>query len=383
MEIQIDAQTLLNVDKTGVALTVQNIVTNIATKNTGFTCVLNYFSLLHNPDSNHFIDKLRSFGCKPNECRWFNASAYKLIYSFFPLPYRLFFGRNADVTLFMNYHVPPGASGKVITMVYDMVYKAYPETMNRKTRYMLDLNMERSCRRADIILTISQFSKNEIIKYLHVPSEKIVVVPCGVDFSKFRPDLGAGDIADAKSKYGITGEYLHYLGTLEPRKNIERLIEAYALLKERLGTVPRLVIAGKKGWLYDSIFQKVNFLKLDNDVIFTGYVDENDVPGLMKGATAFIFPSLYEGFGLPPLEAMACGTPVIVSNAASLPEVVGDAALLVDPFSVVSISNAMERLLVNRELRAELSDKGLKQASKYTWERSADIIIKVCEQLAG
>ena len=93
-------------------------------------------------------------------------------------------------------------------MVYDMVYKAYPETMNRKTRYMLDLNMERSCRRADIILTISQFSKNEIIKYLHVPSEKIVVVPCGVDFSKFRPDLGAGDIADAKSKYGITGEYL-------------------------------------------------------------------------------------------------------------------------------------------------------------------------------
>ena len=116
---------------------------------------------------------------------------------------------------------------------------------------MLDLNMERSCRRADIILTISQFSKNEIIKYLHVPSEKIVVVPCGVDFSKFRPDLGAGDIADAKSKYGITGEYLLYLGTLEPRKNIERLIEAYALLRERLGTVPRLVIAGKKGWLYD------------------------------------------------------------------------------------------------------------------------------------
>lgn len=133
--------------------------------------------------------------------------------------------------------------------------------------------------------------------------------------------------------------------------------------------------------MYDPIFDVVNTLNLNSDVIFTGYADEKDVPVLMNGAAVFVFPSLYEGFGLPPLEAMACGTPVITSNTASLPEVVGDAALLVDPYSVESIADAMESLLLDPALRAELKDKGLKRASMFTWEKSADIILEVYEQL--
>lgn len=383
MKVQFDAQSLFENDKTGIAFTIQNIITNMAKKHKERLYYLNYFSLLSKKSNNNvLIHDLIDIGCIPNECRWFHPLAYKMLYNFLPVPYSLFFGDDADITHFMNYYVPPGVKGRIVTMVYDMVYKAYPETMNQKTRYMLNLSMVRSCRRADVIITISEFSKAEIIKYLGVSPQKIVVMPCGVDFMKFRPDYDITEITKTKSKYGITNEYFLYLGTLEPRKNIERLIEAYGLLKKRLVSIPRLVIAGKKGWLYDTIFKRVNMLNLGNDVIFTGYVDENDAPILMKGATAFIFPSLYEGFGLPPLEAMACGAPVITSNAASLPEVVGDAGLLIDPYSVESISHAMESLLLDPALQSDLADKGIKRAATFTWDKSVDIISEVYEQLS-
>lgn len=381
MKVQIDVQSLLEKDKTGIALTMQNVILNMVRKHKEGIYYLNYFSLLYKPDRKNILEDFRAMGCIPNECRWFHHVPYKLLYNFLPIPYSLFFGGEADITHFMNYHVPPGVKGRVVTTIHDMAYKAYPETLSRKTLYMLNLSMDRSCQRADKIVTVSNFSRDEIVKYLDVPSDKIVVVPNGVDFDKFHHNYSSDEIAGTKAKYGITGDYFLYLGTLEPRKNIERLVRAYNLLKKRAGTVPSLVIAGKKGWLYGPIFDVVNSLRLNNDVIFTGYADEMDVPLLMNGAAAFVFPSLYEGFGLPPLEAMACGTPVITSNTASLPEVVGDAALLVDPYSVESIADAMESLLLDPALRAELKDKGLKRASMFTWEKSADIILEVYEQL--
>jgi glycosyltransferase involved in cell wall biosynthesis len=381
LKVQIDVQSLLEKDKTGIAFTIQNIIQNMVKKHKESLYYLNYFSLLYKPKSKVILDDFWDIGCIPNECKWFHHVVYKLLYNFIPIPYSLFFGSDAEITHFMNYHVPPGVKGKVVTTIHDMAYKAYPETLNSRTLHMLKLSMDRSCRRADIIITVSNFSKDEIVKYLGVSADKIVVVPNGVDLSKFHPNYSLDEVKSVKSKYGITGDYFLYLGTLEPRKNIERLIKAYGLLKKRLGTVPNLVIAGKKGWLYDPIFDVVNTLNLNSDVIFTGYADEKDVPVLMNGAAVFVFPSLYEGFGLPPLEAMACGTPVITSNTASLPEVVGDAALLVDPYSVESIADAMESLLLDPALRAELKDKGLKRASMFTWEKSADIILEVYEQL--
>ena len=218
--------------------------------------------------------------------------------------------------------MPPGVRGKSVTVIHNMAYMAYPETVNKKTRNWLRLTMKGSCRRADAVVTVSEFSKREIIRYLGVSPEKITVVYNGVDLGFYRSDYGEDQVEQAKKRYHIAGEYFLYLGTLEPRKNVERIIEAYALLKEE-GDVqlPFLVIAGGKGWLYETIFERVKELDLENQIIFTGYVAEPDVPLLMNGAKAFLFPSLYEGFGIPPIEAMACGTAVITSNAASLPEV--------------------------------------------------------------
>lgn len=382
MNIHLDAQLLIETHKTGIGRTAQYIVESLVKNHKNNIYTLNCFALFYPSEKRKQLNRFFMLGCNPNECGWFNASAYKLLYSFIPVPYSWFFGKNADVTHFFNYHVPPGVKGKVVTTVYDMVYKAYPGTMNCKTRYMLDMNMVRSCKRADIIVTISNFSKNEIIKYLDIPAGKIAVMPCGVDMKQFRPSYSENEIRHVKVKYGIDSEYFLFLGTLEPRKNIERLVEAYYIVKKCVKDAPKLVIAGKKGWLYESIFQKVQDLRLNGDVLFTGYVDNEDTPKLMRGAFAFVFPSLYEGFGLPPLEAMACGTPVITSNSSSLPEVVGDAAILSDPYSVESISEAMVQVIEDSTFRSQLSKRGLERVKSFTWDNSARIISEIYEFLA-
>jgi glycosyltransferase involved in cell wall biosynthesis len=381
LNIQFDAQLLMNKHRTGISRTAQNLIECLARTNQQNTYILNYFAMFKAVEKRKLISDLLELECKPNECRLFVSSLYKALYNFIPIPYSLFFGGRSDITHFMNYYVPPGAKGKIITMVYDMVYKVFPETMNNKTFWMLNHSMKSSCERADVILTISQFSKNEIVKYMNIPDEKIEVMPCGVDHGLYMPDYDINDITLVKDKLSIEGDYFLYLGTLEPRKNIERLIESYALLKNRISVLPKLVIAGPQGWLYNTIFQKANALGLQNEVVFTGYIDEKDAPVLMKGAVSFLFPSLYEGFGMPPLEAMACGTPVITSNVASLPEVVGDAAILVDPFSVDSIADALEHVLNDRNLRDELSRKGLDRASQFSWDRSAKIVSDIYTRL--
>jgi glycosyltransferase involved in cell wall biosynthesis len=171
------------------------------------------------------------------------------------------------------------------------------------------------------------------------------------------------------------------VGTLQPRKNLGRLLEAYALLRKRAqrGEAPGLVIAGRKGWLYDQIFQQVERLGLESKVVFPGYVPQDDLPALLSGARLFVFPSLYEGFGLPVLEAMACGTPVACSNVSSLPEVAGDAALLVDPLDVRGMAEAMNRLLQDEGLRTQLVERGYRQVRQFSWARCARETLAVLE----
>ncbi|MDD3036230.1 MAG: glycosyltransferase family 1 protein, partial [Candidatus Saccharimonadaceae bacterium] len=315
------------------------------------------------------------------KCKWFHDAIYRMIWSFLPIPYSLFFPKDVDVTMFFNYVIPPGVKGRKVTIVYDMAYKAYPETVRKRTKDMLDIALKKSCKRADKIITISEFSKREIIKYLGIKEDKIVVMPCGVNYSLYHNAYTEEEVSVVTAKYDIKNKYLLYLGTLEPRKNINRLIQAYALIKNTVPDLPKLVLAGRKGWMYDNIFEIVKELKLEKDIIFTGYVDEKHTPILMKGAEIFLFPSLYEGFGMPPLEAMACGTPVLVSNVASLPEVVGDAGVLVDPLSTQSIRDGLELLLKNNELRIELSRKGLERVKTFSWDRSVEIVAHVFEEL--
>ena len=185
-----------------------------------------------------------------------------------------------------------------------------------------------------------------------------------------------------KKSLEIEGEYFLYLGTIEPRKNLERLIEAYHIFSQKAGNdCPKLVLAGGKGWLYDSIFAKVTELKLSDKVIFTKYVPSEDMNALMCGALAFVFPSVYEGFGMPPLEAMACGVPVLVSGEASLPEVTGDCAVIVDAYSSENIAEGMNRLYTDSQLRDELSRRGLERAKGFSWDNSAEILYNVYREL--
>ena len=312
----------------------------------------------------------------------FSGYLYRAASTFLPVPYSWFFGRKSDITHFFNYIIPPFVHGKKVVTVHDMVYKAFPETVRGRTRFMLEMGLKRSMKRADIIVTDSEFSKSEIIKYFPQHEKKIRVVPCGVDLERFHPCTEPERIPEVKRSLEIEGEYFLYLGTIEPRKNLERLIAAYGHLADKLGEkCPKLVMAGGKGWLNDGIYSRVEKLGLTDKVIFTKYVPSEDLNPLMCGALAFVFPSIYEGFGMPPLEAMACGVPVLTSGEASLPEVTGDCAVICDAYSVKSIAKGLYRLCTDEKLRQELSRKGIEHAKGFTWERSAEMLNDVYNEL--
>lgn len=370
MRIELDGQLFAEKGKTGIGFVAHQLLRNLP-KFSGDEKVLDYFAKGLEQEQLSNIEAYAAYGYGLNPCQVMSSRHYKMIWPFFPLAFRRFFGKRADVTCFFNFYVPPGISGKKVTIVHDMVVKAFPETMNLKTKIMLKLCLKKSCKRADKIIAVSQFSKEEIVKYLKIPEEKIAVMPNGVDHEMYHTRYEDAKIQAAKARYHISGEYYLYLGTLEPRKNIERMVRAYAQARRPGG--PKLVLAGRKGWLYESIFATVQELALTEDVIFTDYVQDEDVPLLMSGAKIFLFPSLYEGFGLPPLEAMACGTPVVTSSVSSLPEVVGDAALRADPYHVEEIAAAIARLEADEQLRKSLAQRGVERAAEFTWEKSARI----------
>lgn len=378
MKVFIDGQLFLKGEKTGIAWFAHNVLCNL-TIGSKYEYQLNCFTLGYKEKNRLMIDKYKDLGYEIKKVWWFHDVIYRIIWNFLPIPYCFFFGKKSQVSIFFNYIIPPGVFGKKIAIVHDMAYKAYPETVREKTRKFLELSLSRTCEQADKIITISQFSKSEIIHYLQISSDKIEVIPLGVDKNYYHSNYTKNDIEKIKKKYNINFEYFLYLGTIEPRKNIERLIIAYKDLYEQKHEIPKLILVGKKGWLYDKIFSTVEQLKLQDMIVFLGYIDIEDMPKLIKGAIAFVFPSLYEGFGLPPLEAMACGTPVITSNVSSLPEVVGEAGLLVNPFDINSIKEAMMRIVVEPDLRNELRGAGFIQAEKFSWKKTAKRIEQIID----
>lgn len=376
MKIAFDAQLLFEDQKTGIGWNAKMMIDHLI-QDPDLECELNCFLMRDRMRAKKVLEEYHKKGCRINQSKWMPARIYNHLERLIPIPYQWIFGKNAELTQFFNYTIPFGVSGKKITIVHDMAFQAYPETVAERTRRWLHNNLKTYCTRADVILTVSEFSKREIELYLRVPSDKIEVVYNGVDMDKYHADYSQQQIEQIKEVYQISGDYLLYLGTLEPRKNIESLITAYGLLKQEKKQIPKLVLVGKKGWMYDLIFELVKELGLVNDVIFTGYVAEEDVPILMCGASIFVFPSLYEGFGIPPLEAMACGTPVITSNVSSLPEVVGNAGIMVPPKDVTLLKDKIWELLTDQALRNQLRQAGFEQAKKFTWQRSADKLVEI------
>ena len=299
----------------------------------------------------------------------------------FNIPYNYFFRPKADLYHFMGYIVPYSIKGKVILTVYDLVVELFPETMEEKNRELLRKEMQRSIKRADHIITISNSAKAELINVLGVNAENIDIISPGVDYDVFNARINDEMKSKTKQKYDLPDEYILYLGTLEPRKNISSLIKAFIKLKKEKKISEKLVIAGKKGWNYENIYKIIYENNFKDEIIFTGYVDESDKPAIYQLSKLFVFPSLYEGFGIPVLESMASGVPVIVSNTSSLPEVVGDAGILVDPQKVEDIEAAIYKVLTNEKLRTELIEKGLEQSKKFTWETSAGKLYEIYDKV--
>lgn len=382
MKIAFGAQLLLDNNKTGIGWCAHNIVEQLKAKYPENEYIMNFF-VFGNKKYLKYKDMIEQYSAKGYSieiCRWFHYALYKLLWSFIPIPYHFFMKNDVDVTLFFNFYIPPGVKGKKVTIIHDMAYLAYPETVNKKTLYMLKMNMKKSCKRADKILVVSDFTKRELMKYLGVEKSKIQVMYNGVDTEIFQI-YDKGEVEKIKEKYKIPKEYFLYLGTLEPRKNIARMLDAYAMLKKEQPNAPKFVLAGRKGWMYDEIFEKVKTYGLEEDVIFTGYIEQEDAPLLMNGAKAFLFVSLYEGFGMPVLEAMACGTPVITADAASMPEVIGDCGLLADPMSAESIKECMAKI-VNDEVDIEdMTKRALKRCEDFTWEKAAKVVREVMESV--
>jgi len=268
---------------------------------------------------------------------------------------------------------------KSVFTLHDLIFIFHPETHKPLNRWFLTLMMPRFLRAADAVIAVSECTKRDAVRFYGIPEEKITVIYEGVN-PRFRP-ASPETIASVRARYNLPEHFILYVGTIEPRKNLTALLEAFHHL---LATHDlRLVIVGKKGWLYEGFFRRLRELGLGNRVIFTGYVPDEDLPAIYSAAELFVFPSLYEGFGLPVLEAMACGVPVICSNTSSLPEVAGDAALLVDPTDVRALAGAMEQALTDEALRVTLRARGIERAQRFTWARAAQETMQVYENVVA
>ncbi len=286
-----------------------------------------------------------------------------------------------DIDIFhCQYMGPPLSLTPYIVTLHDIIHEVCPEFYPPTLRFLMGTFYPLGARRAARVLTVSEYSKNAIVKIYGVPEGKVEVTYDAVS-NEFRIIKDKSMIAAVKNKYHIHGNYILFVGRLEPRKNIPGLIKAFCSLKKHHKISQKLVIVGMKDILYQEIFDTVKHLELNGEVVFTGRVDQEDLPIMYNGADLFVYPSFGEGFGIPPLEAMACGIPVITSNTTSLPEVVGDAGIMVDPHSERQLAKAMYDVLRDCRLQRKMEIRGLKQVKRFSWDRTAEKVLKVYEEV--
>ena len=281
--------------------------------------------------------------------------------------------RRAGVDLLhaLAFIAPLASPCPFVTTVYDLSFLRYPAAFRPFNRWYLANFTGHSVKRARVVITISDSTRQDVINFYHAPPERVQTIYCGVN-DHFRP-LPAAEVSAFKTRQGLPGSFVLFLGTLEPRKNIEGLIRAYARWRAREPGAPPLVIAGGRGWYHAKIFELVKQLDLTQTVLFPGYVPEPDKPLWYNAAALFVYPSLFEGFGLPVLEAMACGTPVITSTTSSLPEVTGTAgaACLIEPTDTEALALAMAQVMGDAGQRAAMAEQGLARAAEFRWEKTA------------
>jgi glycosyltransferase involved in cell wall biosynthesis len=283
--------------------------------------------------------------------------------------------------LHVQYTAPPFAPCPVVTTIHDLAFEHLPETFNRRSWMQLRLTVRPTARRAAHIITVSEYSRADISRTYGIAPQRITVTPEAAS-TKFFPVTNETELRRVRESYGIQEHYILSLCSIQPRKNLVRLIEAYSSLRgvRPEGKLPQLVLAGKRGWLNTEIFRTAERNALGKDILFTDYVPERDLAGLYSGALCFVYPSYFEGFGLPVVEAMQCGVPVIAGNRTSLPEVIGEAGLLFDPFDTRALVNALAQVIDDSECRAVLRSKGLERAKSFNWKTTARLTLGVYER---
>ncbi|MCQ2504035.1 MAG: glycosyltransferase family 4 protein [Saccharofermentans sp.] len=288
-------------------------------------------------------------------------------------PYEKLTSSSADMTVFFNYLVPQGLKGKSVITIYDMVCMRYPETMDDRNRRLLQKHLKPSALKADAIVTISEFSKSEIKELLGIPDERIFVAPCGTDTSYYQPFTSEEEELGARKRISekySADKYLLYVGTLEPRKNIKTIVKAFEKASADLPDV-KLVLAGGVGWHSEETLAAINDSPVKDRIVQTGYITQEEKRDLYRCAQAFVYPSIYEGFGMPVTEAMACGTYPIISNTSSLPEVTGDLALKVDAMDADAFAEAFIKVCSSEPDEA-IREQLIARASSYSWQDAAN-----------
>lgn len=269
-----------------------------------------------------------------------------------------------------------------VVTLHDLIPLTHPETETRAARLYWRLQIPIAARRADFIATDSEHARREIIAMFGVPEDRIRVTPLG-----YSPRMNAPTDplrgAEVRRRLGLPERYILYVGTIQPRKNLMTLIEAYARLRQEGATECKLVITGRKGWLYDALFSRISALGLEEEIIFTGFVPDEELPDIYDGAALFVYISFFEGFGLPPLEAMIRGIPVVTSNTTSLPEVVGDAGITVPPGNLDAVVDGMRRLLTDADEAQRLGAAGRARAVRFSWESTARETLAIYRQVAA
>jgi glycosyltransferase involved in cell wall biosynthesis len=264
----------------------------------------------------------------------------------------------------------------VIT-VHDLNFEVSPGTIHPVRRAYLRRITRRSVHCARKVIAISRSTASDITRLYGVPSEKVAVIPYGLD-AIFTPENARALEPMVRVRYSLPERFLLFVGTLEPRKNLPRLLEAYALARHR-AQLPPLVLAGAPGWQHERISAQARRLGIRECLVFAGYIPREHLPGVYAAATALLYPSLYEGFGLPPLEAMGCGTPVLASSTSAMPEVVDDGGILADPHNAQAIAEGILRITQDETLRQQLVERGLERARQFRWEAAAQNTLRVIE----
>lgn len=369
-KIMIDL-TQIPIQKTGVGVYGFNLVKSISESD-----INNIYYIIVQDDENslNYITN-KNFKFIRVKKKLFRKFILRCLLEQFYIPY-LIFKFKIDVIHSLHYSFPIVTFGaKKVVTIHDMTFFKYPEMHIRIKKYYFKFFIIIGPKFADKLIFMSQSTLNDFRKLFYLDETKASVIYHGVS-QLFNPNIDRIRINFILNKYKIDKEYLLFLGTIEPRKNIKNIILSYYKLLIKNSDY-KLVIAGKKGWHFNEIFELIDELKLKENIIFTGFIDEEDKPFLFAGAKIFIYPSIYEGFGIPVLESISCGIPTITSNISSLPEVVGDAAILINPLNVDELFLSMQKVLNDKNLYNLLKRKSILQANKFNWNKTAQETIKI------